>query len=214
MHGIVLQVGEIETVGDAEIAFRQIHRLKAYILVGILHLRHTGMRCAVGAYQSVAQEVTVARRVHAKVSAIGIEGTAILLVGLQESLIHPIPDESTLQVGIFIDGLPLIPEVTRGVTHRMGILRGSDGAVAAFPADLFQPLRTGVLGHVHIGVPLPQGPLVVDGTVHAVLLPMLYIKVGLIEVIAIARLVAERPEGDGGMILVALIHIDGTIHVR
>ena len=134
---IVLQVGEVETVGDAEIALRQIHRLKADVLVGILYLRHTGMRGAIRPYQSVAQEVTIARCIHAKVTAIGIEGTTVLLIGLQESLIHPIPDESTLQVGVFIDGLPLIPEVTGGVSHRMGILRGGNGAVATFPTDLF-----------------------------------------------------------------------------
>ena len=186
--GIVLQAGEVKAVGHFDLAVGQVGSFKAYILVGVLHFRHGGVGRAVGAYDTVAQEVAVAWHVFAEVASVSIIGCAVLVLD-QQALVNPVPDVSALQVGITIDGLPLIPKVAVGVAHGMGIFGRYDGTVAACFPDFLEPLGTGVLGNVHIGVPFPLGPFVVDRTVHF-FLPF-QVEVGLVEVVSVSGFVAQ-----------------------
>ena len=76
-----------------------------------------------------------------------------------------------------------------------------------------QVLCRGVLGHEHVSIPLPFSPFVVHGAVHAVLLFLLHPEVGLVEVIAIACLVAQRPEGYAGVVLVSFVDVLRAVEV-
>ncbi|CCZ47450.1 putative uncharacterized protein [Bacteroides sp. CAG:661] len=170
------------------------------------------MRRAVGTYQTVAAEVTVTRHIHAIIASISPIGTASR-VRFQNTLVHPVPDVSALQVGILVDFLPLVPQVSVGIAHRMRIFRRNDRTVRTVRTDIGQPFGTGILGHVHVGVPLPLGTFVVHGTVHQIFLPFLYPQISLIEVISVTSFVAQRPEGYGRIVFVALIHILRTVEV-
>ncbi len=170
---------------------------------------------AVGVDDAVAEEIGVARRVHSVIAAIGPVLHAVLIL-LGEALVDPVPDESALQVGIFVDALPLQPQRSRRVAHRVSVLRRHDGAVGAAASDALEPARARVLRHVHVAVPLPLRAFVTDGAVHAALAVLLvgYELVSQIEVVAVARLVAERPDGDAGVVLVDFVHVVDAVEVR
>ena len=122
MQCITIQIAEVEPVVNAKKPLLQIDSLETYVLVGILHLGHAGMRRAVGSNQAITEEVSIAWHIGSKVASISVEWAAVLRVGLQQTLIHPVPNESSLQVGVFIDSLPLVPQVAGRVTHGMSIL--------------------------------------------------------------------------------------------
>ncbi|CCX61633.1 unknown [Bacteroides sp. CAG:598] len=162
--------------------------------MGIFHFSHGRMRRAVGSYQTVAAEVTVAWHIHSIIASISPIGTAGR-VCFQNTLVHPVPDVSALQVGILVDFLPLVPQVTVGIAHRMRIFRRNDRTVRTVRTDITQPFGTGILGHVHVGIPLPLGTFVVHGTVHQIFLPFLHPQIGLVEVISVTGFITQRPEG-------------------
>ena len=76
--------------------------------MGVFNLCHSGMRGTIRVYYTVAKEVSVTRGVYSIVTTIGIIFTSILIF-FQDTLVHPVPDESALQVRVFIDSFPLIP---------------------------------------------------------------------------------------------------------
>ncbi len=187
--------------------------LEAELLVGVLDLGHGRVGPAVGVDHAVAAEVAVGGGILvAEVAAVGPEGAPLGVVR-QQTLVDPVPDEAALHVGIGVDRIPLPDEVARRVTHGVGVLRGGYGAVAAAAADRREPCGAGVLRHVHVGVPLPLRALVVDRAVHQPAVGLFHIEIGLVEVVAVARLVAQRPEGHAGVVLVALEHVARAVHV-
>ncbi len=211
---VVAEILEIESVHDLVFVLRRA-ALESDVAVGVLHLGHRGMGRAVGVDDAVAEEIGVARRVHSVIAAIGPVLHAVLIL-LGEALVDPVPDESALQVGIFVDALPLQPQRSRRVAHRVSVLRRHDGAVGAAASDALEPARARVLRHVHVAVPLPLRAFVTDGAVHAALAVLLvgYELVSQIEVVAVARLVAERPDGDAGVVLVDLVHVVYAVEMR
>ncbi len=95
----------------------------------------------------------------------------------------------------------------------MGVFRRHYRTVAAFAACLLKPCGAHILRHIHVGVPFPEGALVVHRTVHAVFLLVFKIEVSIVEVVAVASFVAERPDRHRGMVLVALIHVFSAVHM-
>ena len=179
----------------------------------IFHLAHTRMRYTVGTYQTVAAEVTVAWHVGTEVSSVCPECLTILVM-CQHTLVHPVPDVSTLQVRITVDSFPLIPQTSGRVTHGMCIFRRHHRTVATILTSAFQPACAGVLRHVHIRVPFPLSAFVVHRAVHDILVRFLHPKISLVEVISVSGLVTQRPERKTRVVLVAFKHVDGTVHVR
>ena len=120
LHGVVdlvfLQACEVEAVLHFELAGCQIDGLEAYILMGVLHFGHSRVYGTVGSDDTVAQEVTVARCIHTEVATVCPIFTSVL-VFLKQTLVHPVPDVTALQVRVSIDGIPLCGKVTAGVTH-------------------------------------------------------------------------------------------------
>ena len=212
IDAISFERGEVEAVCNLKFAFSGIYCLKCYVAVGIFHFCHSGMWVAVGVYYTVAQEVGIRRAVHAIVAAVG-EVMHAVGIGCVKALVHPVPDETALQIGVAIDFFPLVPKATGGVTHSVSIFRRAHGAVAAVFAHAMEPLCSGILWHYHIGVPLIFGALVAHGTVHIVFLGFLHHHIGLIEVITVAGFVAKRPNCYARMVLIALKHIHSAIFV-
>ena len=171
------------------------------------------MRRAVGAYNTVAKEVTVARCIDTVVTSISPVMAAVFVVSIK-TLVYPVPDVSALQVGILVDSLPLIPQVAAGVTHGMRIFGRHYRTVTALLAHGLKPFGARILRYVHVGVPLPLGTLVVHGAGHPVLVGLLQPQVSLVEVVSVTSLVTKRPDNHRRIVLVALEHVDGTIHMR
>ena len=96
----------------------------------------------------------------------------------------------------------------------MGVFRRNHRTVGSPLTHGFQPFGAGVLRHVHVRVPLPLRTLIVHRALHQVLVLALQQQVGLIEVVTVAGFVSKRPEGDAGIVLVALEHVLRAIQVR
>ena len=183
--------------------------------IGVTHLGHGGMGRTVGRDESVAAEVAVARLTVAVVAAVSPVGSPRCIVTF-ESLIDPVPNEAALQIGIFVDRLPLQPQRAVGVAHRVRIFAWHDGTVGAFAAPRFEHPRRGVHRHEHIGVPLPLRTFVADRAVHAALALLAGFEplVGLVEVVAVARFVGRREDRDRGIVVRTLVHIAQAYLVR
>ena len=179
----------------------------------IFHLCHRRMRRTIGTNQTIAKEITITRGIHSEIASISIEQFSIF-IPLGQSLIYPVPNETTLQIRVFIDCLPLPPQVTCRITHGMSILRRHDRTITAFTTNLLQPIRTRILRHVHVRIPFPKSTLVANRTIHASFLSSLNIKVSLIEIVTISGLITQRPNRHARVILVALIHINCPVHMR
>ena len=128
-------------------------------------------------------------------------------------MVYPVPDISTLEVRIFVNRLPLSPQVSGGVSHCVRIFGRSYRTVAAVLSCIFQPVGTWILRNIHIGVPFPLSTLIVDRTIHQLFVSLFQPQVSLIEIISVSGFISQRPEGDARIVLVAFEHIDGTVHV-
>ena len=147
MYLILFQIGEIETVGDFEYAGCGIYCLKAYILMYIFHFSHCRMRTTIRIDKTVAEEVAIARRVYTEVTSVSPVFFSILIF-LEKTLVYPVPDISTLEVRIFVNRLPLSPQVSGGVSHCVCIFGRSYRAVAAVLSCIFQPVGTRILRNI------------------------------------------------------------------
>ena len=182
--------------------------------MSILHFSHCRVRSTVRSNDTVAKEVTIAWSVYTEVATISPIFTAVFIL-LEQTLVNPVPDVTTLEVRILVDSSPLCSQVTVGITHGVRIFRRNDWTVATLAAYAFQPLSIRILRHIHICVPFPKSTFVVHRTVHThrACFLFLQVKVCLIEVVTITRFVTEWPDSDRRMVLVAFVHVDGTIHV-
>ena len=169
MNLIFFQISEVETIGNFEFAGCDVYCFKSYILMYILHFSHCRVRTPVGVYKTVAKEVTVAGRIYTEIASVCPIFFPVF-VFLENTLIYPVPNISTLKIRILIDSLPLSPQVSGGVTHSVRIFGRSYRAVTAVFADTFQPIGTRILRNIHIGVPLPLSTFVVNGACHDILI--------------------------------------------
>ena len=170
------------------------------------------MRTAIRIDKTVAEEVAIARRVYTEVTSISPVFSSILIF-LEKTLVYPVPDISTLEVRVFVNRLPLSPQVSGGVSHCVCIFGRSYRAVAAVLSCIFQPVGTRILRNIHIGVPFPLSTLIVDRTIHQLFVSLFQPQVSLIEIISVSGFISQRPEGDARIVLVTFEHIDGTVHV-
>ena len=186
--------GEVETVRDTHFARLGVDEFEAYILMSVLHFGHRRVRGTVGIDDAVTEKIAVARSIDAVIASVS-PVCASVFIGLPNALIDPVPDESALQVRIPVNCLPLPPKIPVRISHGM-------------------PVGARILRHIHVRVPFPQSTLVVHGAVCSVLLLILDVQICLVKVVSVAGLVAERPERDARKILVAFVHVDGSIRMR
>ena len=212
VDGVAFKRGEVEAVFHFENTLGSVNRLESNVAVGIFHFSHGRVRVAVGVHDAVAQEVGIRRAIFAVVAAVGEIVHAVFVDGV-EALVNPVPDETALQIGVGIYFAPLVPKAAGGVAHCVGVFRRANRAVAAFFAHLVEPTCAWILRHNHVGVPLHFGALVAHRAVHEGLFVFLKKEVALIEVIAVASFVAQRPDGDARVILVAHEHVVNAFEV-
>ena len=205
---IVAQILEIEPVLNSVSAFLRGDAGDGDVLVDVLDLIVAGMRVAVRIDDSVAQEVRVGGGVHAVIAAVGPS-----LLGVVQALVHPVPDESALQMRVGVNLFPLEVEGAGGVAHRVGVFGGDDRPAALLLAHPGEPVGAGVLRDEHVRVPFPFRPFVAHGTVLAVLLQGFQHAVGLVEVHAVAGLVAEGEDGHARIVRRAVVHVQDAVQV-
>ena len=166
------------------------------------------VRVAVRIDNPVAQEVRIGGCVHAVVAAVGPS-----LVGVVETLVHPVPNKTALQVRVGIDLLPLEVEGAGGIAHCVGILGRDDRPAALFLAHPGEPFGVGVLRDEHVRIPFPLRPFVANGAVLAVFLQGFQHAVGFVEIHAVAGFVAEREDGHARVVRRAVVHVQDAVQV-
>ena len=116
MDLILFQIGEVETDRAVELARCCVYRNEAAILLHVFHYCKSRMQTTVGVNKTVAEEITVAGCIYSEVTSISPVFSSVL-VFLEQTLIYPVPDISSLKVRIFIDSLPLSTEISGRDAH-------------------------------------------------------------------------------------------------
>lgn len=117
--------------------------------------------------------------------------TDVRFIFLQNALVHPVPNISALQIGIFVNGLPLCPQTAGGVAHGVCVFGWHDRTVTAFFAYRFKPACARILRNEHIGIPFPLCAFVVHRAVHAFGFTVFHPKVSLIEIISVSGFITQ-----------------------
>ena len=149
------------------------------------------MRSQVRIHYSVAEEILSGGGAFRTVVPAICPVFASLVVSLGESLVDPVPDESSLEVLICVDRVPLEVEGAVGVAHGVGIFRWHYRLVLVVFAHLAEPCGARVLRDEHVGVPFPYRPFIA----HRAVLPggfeSFELLVCIVEVHSVPGLVTE-----------------------
>ena len=170
------------------------------------------MRTTIRIDKTVAEEVTIARCVYPEVTSVSPVFSSIFIF-LEKALIYPVPDISALEIRIFVNCLPLSPQISGGVSHGMCVLGRGYRTVTTILSDIFQPVGTRILRNIHIGIPFPLSTFIVDRTIHQVFVCLFHPQISLIEIISVSGFISQRPECNARVVLITFKHIDGAIHV-
>ena len=148
--------------------------------------------------------VRVEQAVHAEVPVVlpfpVVAAVGIASVGVEDGVIHHLPDAAAHQIVVFVDLLPIGLCVAGADAHCMGVLAEEVGAVVERPflppvladgPDLFH-------GRVHLAADVIGDPLVVDDALIVDGQAGVGLEIGVhrIRVAVSAGLVAEGPEDD------------------
>ena len=119
---IVLQRLEVVLVEDFYLPLLHVDCLDAHILVNLLHLEILSLWSEVRTHDSVHAEHSVVWLVVlsevAAVSPVGLAGSRVLLV---QSLVYPVPDGATHEEVGALYCVPVVDEVSAGISHGMRI---------------------------------------------------------------------------------------------
>ena len=80
-------------------------------------------------------------------------------------------------------------------------------------SQLHHVVGTRILRYQHVGVPFLPSLFVAHGAVHEFFLLLFHPSVGIVEIAPVASLVAQRQDGDAGIVLCAAVHILNAVHV-
>ena len=130
------------------------------------------------------------------------------LIRDNETLVHPVPDATTLQLLVGLNHIPIVLHSAHTVAHRVAVFHHDKGtmiyAIKTLIHKALQVFRTGIHQADDIRVAVINGSLVGHGTrAIAFLQPV----VGVFKIHTIAALVAHRPHNHRGVILVAFKHV-------
>ena len=208
------EVGEVAPVLDDHAPGVHVG-VHAHRLVRLLRLPGVGVRLAVRRHEPVDQEVAVgalARR--SEVAAVGPVATPAL-VGCEERLVHPVPDEAALKRRVCVDHRPVVHQPADAVAHCVGVLHEQEGlrgrsSVRPRGRVALQPVRTHVHRRHDVHVVAFARRLVEDRPPRVALA---YPRRRGIEVRSVAGLVAQRPHDHGRVVLVALHHTPRAVQV-
>ena len=101
------EIDKKELIRYLYLSLLRVFSLEPNILIYMLHLITVWFETPVRIDNTVDQEITIGwRSRRAIVTAIGPELTLFVLI--DQALVHPVPDKTTLQIGIFLNYLPVI----------------------------------------------------------------------------------------------------------
>ena len=210
-EGISFQSDEIVPVGDLYLVRGEGEWFEMDILQYLLHFVDVRVRGAVGSNQAVGTEVGVVDDAYKSHVAAKSPDVALVLVLDGKRLVHPVPNETALQLVVLVNQVPVVLEVTYTVTHGMGIFAENHGAGITLVHVLAQPPDACVHGAIDVALRVVTTPFVLYGTGGVYLLGIV---IQSFEVLAVARLVAHRPGDDGGVVAVACNHAAHALHER
>ena len=174
------------------------------VLVAIRNLGHMGIGHAVRIHEAVVAEIGVGGIVIVEIAAVFIDRFSVFADSAY-ALVHEVPDEASLIFGILADKVHVFHETALGIAHRVGVFTLDErtdlgGILAVFlHAGIVQVHGTVDVGEVEFL--LEDGALVLDRTAGVLGLDPF---VGVHEIGARAGLVAEGPEDDRRVVVVAL----------
>lgn len=192
---------------------------KGHVLVHLLHLLRLGRGVPVAQDNAVVAEIGLVGPVpeHAAVSLRhALEGRGLVnpvsgRVGA-EGLVHKIPDGPAHHARGGLKGFHVLLEIAQGIPHGMGVFAHEEGAGGLLLPPVFHPVHGRIHGGIHIhGLVAVREFAVMEGA-RIVIGPDGFR--GRHEVGAVAGLVAQGPEDDGGMVLGAVNHAHVALHVR
>src|SRR5208337_1999864 len=155
--------------------------------------------------------------------------TEIYTLSLHDALpIYPLPDESALQTGIFLERIPVVCQRAVAVAHGVRVFAHDERAASVRMHLVGRPFNNSVDGRIHrtnnIRHPVTQIVNLFSRLLFHALNPDTRLEVKRtarvitanpaghsIVVWTIAGLVPERPENDGSMVLVALDHAQRSL---
>ncbi len=200
---------------DCHEANAGIEQLEIDVLIDALNLPECGLDSPVGEHQAIKVEVAAGGNVRRPiVAAIGPVGDTIIVV-LEQSLVHPVPDKAARQDVVTLDDVPVLGEIARAVSHRVSVLDEHEWTVVMCLRVLFELPITPVHARVKVGVTLADFldialRLVLDG---ARGIPGLEPLVCRAQINAVACFVTERPSHHRRKVLGALEHALRSIEV-
>ena len=215
-HGI-LRI-DIPRVDKGELALdhdRPVFDPRAQRPVDILHLQRTRGRAAVRKNQAVHAEVPVVQ-VLPMVAAVGV---GVFPVPVIDGVIAPLPDAAAHVLIARIEHLPVVLQIPGPHPHRVRVLAHEIGLAAEMGhGALFQLGRIGDIGHVLNGrIHLADNIIRLDRRAdHALIVDrdrrelFQHLITGVLALPA-AGLIAQRPHGDTGAVLIALEHRVHTV---
>ena len=115
-----------------------------------------------------------------------------LLVGVAEALVYKVPNESTLQSGIFADEVPIFFQAADRVTHSVGIFTLDKGFVRVLTIA-FHVVIVGIHGATDVAISCVDGLLILCGSTAVVSFNPV---VGSLKVGSVAGFVTQTPEDD------------------
>ena len=200
---IIVKRGIVESVGYLDAVLHEGYWLEGDVLVNLLHLPDMWMQRAVGCYKSVGTEVGIVYYAYESHIATISPVFVSLVIGLGDGLVYPVPDETTLQLVVFVNQIPVILEITLAVTHGMGVFAENQRTLITLVDMAAQRPDAGIHRTVDIRLGVVTAALILyrTGWIHR----LAHI-VEFLETLAISALVTHRPDDDGGMVAVALDH--------
>ena len=182
-------------------------------LLPVAGLVHVGIRNAVGRDQPVVAEIPVRGVVGVPVAAVAVDHGAVF-TRFAQRLVHEVPDESALIVRILADQRPVFAESAQRIAHRMrvfaldqrfsGIVPEVFFALVVVPVHRTYDVRVAAAVVVDRAFVMdrPRGVVSLDPVVAGV------------EIGAVARLVAQRPDDDRRVVDVAPHVADVAFQMR
>ena len=139
-------------VGDLYLVRGEGERFEMDILQYLLHFVDVRVWGAVGSNQAVGTEVGVVDDAYKSHVAAKSPDVALVLVLDGKRLVHPVPNETALQLVVLVNQVPVVLEVSYTVAHGMCILAKNHGACVALVHVLAQPPDACVHGAVDVAL--------------------------------------------------------------
>ena len=171
------------------------------ILIIILYFVGMRIELPVGSDHAVVTEVLVARVGVVEVAAVGVINFAAAVPPV-DRLVRKVPDETALELGHGAVQVPILPEAAFRIAHGVRVFALDERlGLRGILAVLLHIIGAGVHRAEDVGFAVVMGLFVLDRPARIKGADQV---VRRFEVGAVARLVAERPHDDGGVVEIPL----------